>query len=150
VQSCSTDIFVDDTGGLKCVGPGGGAPPQVRAVPPGYNTGQGQGYDHGNDRRDERGYGGAYERRGRGERPTAVLYDRRGYRGGSVRIDGPTPNLGPTGINDRVRSIALERRSGPWLVCSNAGYRGRCLMIRDSVADTRSLGLGDISSLRPQ
>src|SRR3954451_2398304 len=42
VQSCSTGIFVDETGALTCIGPGGGAPPQVRDAPPGYNTGQGQ------------------------------------------------------------------------------------------------------------
>jgi hypothetical protein len=143
VASCSTGIFVDASGALSCVGPGGGAPPQVRDAPPGYNTGQGQGYDRGS--RDDRGY--RDDRRG-GE--TAVLFGRRDWRGQGLRIEGPTPDLGRSGLNDRVRSIQIDRRSGPWLVCEDAGYRGRCVTIRDSVADTASLGLRDaVSSLRP-
>jgi len=139
VLSCSTGIFVDDNGGLTCIGPGGGAPPQPQAGQPGYYTGPAQGYDR-------------YDRYGRGdrrERGAAVLFGRRNWGGPALRIEGPTPNLGDTGLNDRVRSIQLDRRSGPWLVCEDAGYRGRCVTIRDSVADTRSLGLGGISSLRP-
>jgi hypothetical protein len=140
VQSCSTGIFVDDSGALSCIGPGGGAPPQVRDAPPGYNTGQGQAYD-------DRGYRG----RGRQDpRTGAVLFERRNWRGAPVQVWGATPDLGRTGLRDRVGSIQLDRRSGPWQVCSDAGNRGRCVTIRDSVSDTRSLGLGDqISSLRP-
>ena len=150
VQSCSTGIFVDENGGLACDGPGGGAPPQVRDAPPGYSTVPPRngpaygGYDRGGYDR------GGYRGRGRGGRDTAVLYDRRSYGGGSVQVAGPTPDLGPSGINDKVRSIRLDRRSGPWLVCSDAGYRGRCVTIRESVADTRRLGMRDISSLRPE
>jgi len=149
VQSCSTGIFVDRSGALACVGPGGGAPPQVRDAPPGYNTGQARDSYGGGYRGDDRGYDRG-EYRGRSGRDTAVLYDRRGYGGRSVQVEGPTPDLGPSGINDKVRSIRLERRSGPWLVCSDAGYRGRCVTIRESVSDTRQLGMRDISSLRPQ
>jgi hypothetical protein len=60
------------------------------------------------------------------------------------------PNLNRSGFNDRAGSIQLERRSGPWIVCADANYRGRCVTIRNSVGDTRSLGLGQaISSMRP-
>jgi len=156
VASCSTGIFVDASGALTCIGPGGGAPPQVRDAPPGYNTGQGQGYDRGYAGRDARGYGddrGSRDDRGyRGDRRdngTAVLFGRRDWRGQGLRVDGPTPDLGRSGLNDRVRSIQIDRRSGPWLVCQDAGYRGRCVTIRDSVADTRGLGIDGISSLRP-
>jgi hypothetical protein len=150
VASCSTGIFVDASGALSCIGPGGGAPPQVRNAPPGYNTGQAQGYDrgYGGDRgayRDDGGY-----RDDRRDRAAAVLFERRSWRGQGLRIEGPTPDLGRSGLNDRVRSIQIDRRAGPWLVCEDAGYRGRCVTIRDSVADTRSIGLGDaVSSLRP-
>jgi hypothetical protein len=143
VQSCSTGIFVDDNGGLTCVGPGGGAPPQPQAGQPGYYTGPPPGYGN----RGQPGYG--YDRRGQRERGAAVLFAQRSWRGAALRIEGPTPNLGDSGLNDRVRSIQLDRRSGPWLVCSDAGYRGRCVTIRDSVADTRGLGIDGISSLRP-
>jgi hypothetical protein len=139
VASCSTGIFVDDSGALTCVGPGGGQPPAVRNAPPGYATGQ------------ERGYygGGSYygDRRGRF---AAELYPRPGWRGPPVRIQGAAPDLGDTGLNDRVRSIRIPERSGPWLVCTDAGFHGRCTTIWRSVGDTRELGMGDsISSIRP-
>lgn len=166
VQSCSTGIFVDDSGALSCIGPGGGAPPQVRNAPPGYNTGQGQGYNAGQGQGrgynlgqvQGRGYNpgegqgydrgaGGYGRPG-GERQAVTLFERRSWRGQPVEIRGPAPDL--RRLSEPVRSIQLDRRSGPWLVCSDPGYRGRCVTIRDSVSDTRSLGLRDIASLRPQ
>jgi hypothetical protein len=53
-------------------------------------------------------------------------------------------------MNDRIRSIRLERRSGPWLVCSDANYRGRCQRIDTDLADSRQIGMDrSISSLRP-
>jgi hypothetical protein len=52
VASCSTGVFVDDSGALTCIGPGGGAPPQVRDAPPGYNTGHGYPPPGSGDRRD--------------------------------------------------------------------------------------------------
>ncbi|HEV2530148.1 beta/gamma crystallin-related protein [Phenylobacterium sp.] len=148
VLSCSTGIFVDDSGALTCIGPGGGAPPQVSNGPPGYNTGQGQGYDRGHaaPAYGDRGY---RDRRGGGQQMTASLFGQRSWRGQPVQIWGPTPDLAGSGLNDRVRSIQIDRRAGPWLVCQDAGYRGRCVTIRDSVSDTRSLGIDGISSLRP-
>jgi len=122
----------------------GGAPPQVSNAPPGYSTAPAPSYDRGYSGRDDRGY------RGRGERSSATLFARRSWRGASSPVYGPTPDLGRSGLNDRVRSIQLDRRSGPWLVCSDAYYRGRCVTIRESVSDTRRLGLDGISSLRPR
>jgi len=131
VLSCSTDIGVDASGGLTCIGPGGGAPPAVRPAPPGY------------------GYG-ARPPSWSGREPQAWLYPRRDWRGQPLRVGGEARNLRGLGLNDRVRSIRLERGSPPWLVCADAGYRGRCVTIRASVADTRTLGMDNaISSLRP-
>lgn len=153
ILSCSTDISVDAEGGLTCVGPGGGAPPSVRDAPPGYAVAPGQapnafpngprpGYGNGPGRP---GYGGP----GYG-RDAITLYPARNWRGPPVRIDRPTPNLQGLGLNDQVRSIQLDRRSGPWLVCSDADYRGRCVTVGRDVKDTGRIGLRDaISSLRP-
>jgi len=138
VMSCAGDIGVDVTGALSCAGPGAAAPAPPAYAPgrPGY--GQGPGYNPGP------GYGN------RPGRYSATLYGGRNFRGPSVQIEGDAPNLSSTGLNDRVRSIQLDRRSGPWIVCADAGFRGRCTTIRDSVADTRRIGMGDaISSLRP-
>ena len=80
----------------------------------------------------------------------AILYGARDWRGPAVEVDGDAPDLDHTGLNDRVRSIRLEPGSGPWIVCSDADYGGRCVTIDESVPDTRALGLGySISSLRP-
>jgi hypothetical protein len=137
VLSCSTDIFVGPDGGLACVGPGGGAPPAIRDAPPGYATPDG---------RADRGYRGERGRRAE----TATLSPARNWGGRPLTIEGPMPDLDRTGLNDQVRSIRLARGSGPWIVCTDADYRGRCTTIYDSVADTRRIGMRDsISSLRP-
>lgn len=139
VGSCASDIGVDAEGGLVCAGPGPGVEPRRGDYPPPgtvYDDRRGGGYD---DRRD--GYYG---------RETATLFAGRAQRGQSIRIIGPTPNLSNTGLNDRVGSIQLDRRSGPWIVCTDANYRGRCTTVNRSVNDTRSIGMrGAISSLRP-
>ena len=144
VQSCATDIFVDDSGALTCVGPGGVAPPGLQSR--GYQT-----YDRSYQDRSHQD--GSYQDRGyqdrsydrQRSRASAVLFDRRGYRGDSIRVSGAEPALG-----GRVGSIQIDRRSGPWVVCSDPGFRGRCVTIGDSVSDTRSLGLRDgIASIRP-
>lgn len=141
ILSCSSDISVDESGALTCTGPGGGAPPTVRDAPPGYAAPARPGYDSGAPYRG---------RRGGHWRESVALYGARNWRGQAIRIEDATPNLGGTGLNDRVRSIQLEPGSGPWIVCTDANYRGRCATIRESLADTRRIGMGDsISSLRP-
>ena len=163
VLSCAGDIGVDASGALSCAGPGaaapappavryGGAQPPAYIAPPprgpAYDPGRGEGYDanrprdRGGDARDRGGYG--YER------PVVTLYPGRNFRGEPMRLDGPTPDLSALGLNDRVRAIDLPPGSRPWLVCSDAGYRGRCVVVSRSIPDTRQIGLDRaISSLRP-
>lgn len=141
ILSCSSDIGVDREGGLTCAGPGGGAPPNYGGGP-GYGPGPGPGY--GGGPRPPYGGGPGYRE------DTASIFGGRNYRGQPIVIRGAMANLDRTGLNDRVRSIRLERGSGPWLVCSDADYKGRCVTIGRSVSDTRSIRLSDsISSLRP-
>lgn len=137
VNSCSSDIGVDATGALSCSGPGGAAAIAPPRPDPGYRP----------------------PRPGRDHRPpnppaylqgSVTVFAGRNWRGQAMRLSRDMPNLGDAGLNDRIRSIQLDRRSGPWLVCSDADYRGRCMTIDRSVADTRQIGMGDsISSLRP-
>jgi hypothetical protein len=83
-------------------------------------------------------------------RDVAVVFGKRNWGGQAQRIDGAVANLDNYGMNDRVRSIRLERRSGPWLVCSEPNYRGHCQRIETDLADTRTIGMDrSISSLRP-
>jgi hypothetical protein len=139
ILSCSGDIGVDETGALSCAGPGAAAP--APPAPPPYASGPRPGYEPGPRYRD----------RSRGYREDALtLFSGLNGRGRSVRIEGDTPNLAGVGLNDQVRSIQLDPRSGPWIVCADANYRGRCTTIDRNVNDTRDIGLRDaISSLRP-
>lgn len=132
VLSCGGDIGVDYAGGLVCQGPGPGAGrPPPGAYPPGaYPPGV----------RPPPAYG----------RWAVTIYDRFGFRGRSLRLQGDMPNLAGTRFNDRVASIQFQRRSGPWLVCADANYRGRCVTVDGDVRDVDRLGmLNRISSLRP-
>lgn len=132
VLSCSTGIGVDPEGGLICGGPGGG--PGPGPGPPGYYPPPPGG------RPPPPGY----------DRFSITIYDRPGYRGRSMRVDGDMPNLDRTGFNDRVASIRLSRRSGPWLACEDANFRGRCVTISGDTKDLGRLGmLNSVSSLRP-
>jgi hypothetical protein len=145
VLSCAGDIGVDDSGALSCAGPGAAAPsppPQPRYAPPSaYAPGGRPGYDSGPR------YG---DRSRRYRSDVVTLFAGRGSRGMSVRVEGDMPNLSATGLNDRVRSIELSPGSGPWIVCADANYRGRCVTIDRSIDDTRDIGMRDaVSSLRP-
>ena len=134
VQSCASDIGVDETGALSCQGPGA-------APRPGYDPGPGSGYP-GRPAiiGPPPGYG----------RDAITVYSRRNWDGRSERLDGPIANLANVGLNDRIRSIRLGRRSGPWLACSDANFRGRCERIDGDLADARRIGMDRaISSLRP-
>jgi hypothetical protein len=147
VLSCSTGVFVDDTGALACIGPGGGAPPAYAPGPgypgpgapgpgygPGYQRGPGDGYQPGPD------YSGS----------AATLYARPGWQGRRVIVDRPVANLADSGLNDKVRSIRLGLRAGPWLICTEANFGGRSVTIERSLGDTGQVGMrDDISSLRP-
>lgn len=141
VQSCATDIWVDDTGALTCAGRGAPPPPPSgrysQTPPPAYAPAA--------PYRDDR-YADRDRRYDRG----VMLYAGRDFRGPSTRIDRPVSNLDGSGLNDRVGSIELSRGSGAWIVCTDANFAGRCTMIERSVRDTRAIGMRDaISSLRP-
>jgi hypothetical protein len=135
VQSCASDIYVDETGALACRGPGAAGGPGYAPGRPAYAPGiaPDRGY------RPPAGYG----------REQAVVFTGRDWRGRSMRIDGPISNLARFGLNDRVRSIQLGRRSGPWEICTDANFRGRCRTVGSSIGDVRQFGLAGVSSLRP-
>jgi hypothetical protein len=133
VASCSTGIGVDYEGGLICGGPGNPNPGPPDYSPPG-----------GGRPPPPPGYGPGYDRY------SITVFDRPGYRGRSMRVDGEIANLDRTGFNDRIASIKLRKRSGPWLACENANFRGRCVTIDGDTRDLGRLGmLNSVSSLRP-
>ena len=78
-----------------------------------------------------------------------TFYEAEGFRGNAFMVRQPTPNFSPLGFNDRASSAVVER--GRWIVCEDAGFRGRCIVLVPGKYP--SLALYDmnnrISSARP-
>jgi uncharacterized protein YcfJ len=78
-----------------------------------------------------------------------TFYSGDDFRGRSFTVDSAVPNFDPLGFNDRARSAIVD--NGHWEVCEDAGFRGRCVILRPGSYD--SLGRMDmykrISSVRP-
>jgi hypothetical protein len=86
-------------------------------------------------------------RGGRGERARLVLFDRPGYSGRSMILEGPASSL--AFFRDRGGSVQVV--SGRWELCERAEFGGRCATITGSVPDLHTLGLNDrIASVRPR
>lgn len=82
---------------------------------------------------------GAGERRGW----YIVLFGQPNYRGRPSNYTGPVPN-----ISRRVQSVTIGR--GVWELCERTNYRGRCIILNNSVPDLRVHELrGRVASLRP-
>lgn len=78
-----------------------------------------------------------------------TFYEGDGFQGRSFTVDRTVPNFDPLGFNDRARSVVVER--GRWVACEDAGFQGRCVVLRPGSYDSLS-GMGmehRISSIRP-
>ncbi|MBK9572128.1 MAG: glycine zipper 2TM domain-containing protein [Rhodoferax sp.] len=104
----------------------------------------------------------AVDRDGRADTPPAppapvaaqvVFYEREGFEGRLFTADSDLDNFGRTGFNDRASSAVVM--GGRWEACSEAGYRGRCVVLRpgrytslsamgmnNSVSSVRTVGWG--------
>jgi len=90
------------------------------------------------------GWGGGGS--GGGSRDTAILYERPGFRGASVTVNGSATNLNDLRFNDRAMSIRIR---GTWQLCSDSKFRGECVSIRGDQEDLSRFGLSrTLSSLR--
>ena len=68
------------------------------------------------------------DRRGNAGAPAEgaiVLYDGNDFSGRPFALNGPVSNFASSGFNDRAQSA--EVRSGTWLVCGDADFRGPCV-----------------------
>jgi len=79
-----------------------------------------------------------------------TFYGREGFQGRSFTVDESIANLDRTGFNDRASSVVVH--GGPWLVCSDANFRGHCTTLRPGeYPSLASMGLNDsISSAREE
>jgi hypothetical protein len=78
---------------------------------------------------------------------TITLFDRKGFAGEAITVDGPVEKLNAARFNDRASSAEL---TGIWELCDDSFFRGRCEVIDFSLRDLGAVGLNNnISSLRP-
>ena len=78
-----------------------------------------------------------------------TLYRDDGFRGQEWRADHPIDDFANSGFNDEASSAQV--RGGPWLVCTDAHFQGRCVVLRPGdYPSLGQMGLNDqISSIRP-
>jgi hypothetical protein len=70
------------------------------------------------------------------------------FRGRSLRIGGPVPDLRRFGFDDLISSIRVFE--GAWELCERTNFAGHCIVIDRDVYDLRRLGMNDvIRSIRP-
>jgi uncharacterized protein YcfJ len=78
-----------------------------------------------------------------------TFYEREGFQGRAITVEGGVRNLDRQGFNDRASSVQVERER--WEVCEAPGFRGRCVVLRrGSYPSLAAMGLNNrVSSVRP-
>ena len=81
-------------------------------------------------------------------RPGLVLYEHDNFAGRALPVSREIANLVTVGFNDLASSVQI--RSGRWLLCRDAGYRGPCVTLAPGrYPSLRAMGLNDqLSSVR--
>jgi uncharacterized protein YcfJ len=77
-----------------------------------------------------------------------TFYEGEGFRGRAFTTDKQIYNFERFGFNDRASSVVVD--SGRWEVCEDAGFRGRCVVLRRGSYDSlRAMGMNNqVSSVR--
>lgn len=76
-----------------------------------------------------------------------VLFESPGQTGRSYTLNGPMPNLGGTGFNDRASSAVVS--GGTWQLCADADYMSTCEVFGPGRHDSLGGVTGRVSSARP-
>ncbi len=78
-----------------------------------------------------------------------TFYQQEGLHGRAFTTNGAVSNFERYGFNDRASSAIVQR--GQWEVCEDAGFHGRCVILRPGqYPSLRAMGLDDrVSSARP-
>ena len=77
-----------------------------------------------------------------------TFYEHDGFRGRAFTADRSLGNFADIGFNDRASSVIVQ--GGQWQVCEDAGFAGRCTILRPGqYPSLAAIGLSDrISSTR--
>lgn len=69
------------------------------------------------------------------------------FRGERIFIAASTPDLKAIGFDNRIRSLRVV--GGLWDVCTDPGYRGRCMQVTGEIVSFAGTGLDSkVSSIR--
>jgi hypothetical protein len=93
------------------------------------------------------GGGGRGEVYGDGNRVGAeiTVYSGPGFTGRRITFTSSQRDLGGYNFNDQAMSV---RATGPWKICTDARYDGRCEWVNGDVPDLRRMGMaGQVSSV---
>lgn len=84
-----------------------------------------------------------------GQPPAAIaLFSSQNFQGDVREAFDPFGSMHDLAFNDRARSVAVL--AGQWELCEHADFTGRCVFIREDVADLGWFDLnGRVSSIRP-
>jgi uncharacterized protein YcfJ len=63
-----------------------------------------------------------------------TFYEGEGFRGRAFTTNRPVTNFKSYGFNDRASSVVVN--SGNWVVCEDARYSGRCVLLRRGAYDS--------------
>ena len=77
-----------------------------------------------------------------------IFYEREGFEGRSFTADAQVDDFARSGFNDRASSVVVL--GDRWEACSDAGFRGRCVILRPGRYDSlAAMGLNNsVSSVR--
>ncbi len=80
--------------------------------------------------------------------PQVIFYEREGFEGRSFAADAQLDDFARSGFNDRATSVVVM--GGRWEACSDAGFRGRCVILRPGrYTSLAAMGMNNsISSVR--
>jgi uncharacterized protein YcfJ len=80
--------------------------------------------------------------------PIITFFEDEGFKGRAFVTRLDVENFSSFGFNDRARSAIVRKER--WEVCDNAGFRGRCVVLREGrYATLAAMGLSDrVSSVR--
>lgn len=80
---------------------------------------------------------------------TIVIYEQPDFKGRSMTLTQPTPDLKSINFDDKVGSFKVVG-AGDWVLCENRNYAGRCLRVQAEAGDLKQLQMvGRVSSLYP-
>lgn len=84
-----------------------------------------------------------------GQPPAAIaLFTSENFYGDVREAFDPFVSMHDLAFNDRARSVAVL--AGQWELCEHVNFTGRCVFVREDVADLAWFGLqGRVSSIRP-